>query len=252
MAKSKPYAWFLVAVAISGVWFGSLGKEPPALTTLLFWTSLVLAVEVLPVSLDLESQVTMSFPIHLAVAMIFDPWAGMIIAGIGSLDPREVKREISLHHAFFNRAQVMISVGAAAVLFTPFHGELSTLTGLEASLFLAIVGAAFVYTGTNLGLVAIWISLRQNMSVWTAIRSLPPDPAVGFWISHVLLAGLGVATAIVYSTTEYGAWAVGAFIIPLLFARLSILGARSAQRLTEKVQKQQAALLDATEQVLQE
>lgn len=246
------YAWSLVAAAIAGIWLGSVGKEPPALTTILFWTALVVAVEVLPVSLDLESQVTMSFPIHLAVAMIFDPWAGMIIAGVGSLDPRELKREITLHHAFFNRAQVAISVGVAAVFFTPFHGELDTLRGLEAGLLVAIVGAAFLYTATNLGLVAVWISLRQRVSVWTAIKSLPPDPPLGFWISHVLLAGLGVATAIVYSTTEYGAWAVGAFIIPLLFARLSILGARSAQQLTEQLQKQQAALLDATEQVFQE
>jgi two-component system, NarL family, nitrate/nitrite sensor histidine kinase NarX len=38
----------------------------------------------------------------------------------------------------------------------------------------------------------------------------------------------------------------------LLFARLSIVGARAQQRLTERIQKQQEALLEATERVLGE
>ncbi|MDQ3940697.1 MAG: sensor histidine kinase [Actinomycetota bacterium] len=62
-----------------------------------------------------------------------------------------------------------------------------------------------------------------------------------------------MATAVVYENIDnYGAWAVAAFIIPLLFARLSILGARSQQQLTEQVQKQQEALLEATERAFQE
>jgi signal transduction histidine kinase len=45
---------------------------------------------------------------------------------------------------------------------------------------------------------------------------------------------------------------VAAFLIPLLFARLSIIGARTQQELSERLQKQQEALLRASEQVFEE
>ncbi|MDQ3941294.1 MAG: hypothetical protein M3238_08090, partial [Actinomycetota bacterium] len=120
-----------MAIAVVGVWAGSLGQEPPALTTFFFWVTLLIAVEVLPVSLDFETEVTMGFPIHLAVAMIFDPSTAMVIAGLGSLDPRELRREIALHHALFNRAQTMIAVGTAAAIFTPYRSGLENLGGVE-------------------------------------------------------------------------------------------------------------------------
>jgi signal transduction histidine kinase len=45
---------------------------------------------------------------------------------------------------------------------------------------------------------------------------------------------------------------VAAFLIPLLFARLGLLGARAQQELSERLRQQQGALLKATEQVFTE
>jgi signal transduction histidine kinase len=173
----------------------------------------------------------------------------MLIAGVAALDPREVKREIALHHALFNRAQTMISVGLASWALGPFRSE---LLGADLETALGIALGASINTASNLGLVAIWIHLRQNVSVREALRSLIPKPATGFWVTYALLAGLGAATAIVYRSTQLGAWAVAAFLIPLLFARISIQGARAQQDLSEKIRRQQEALLEATEKVFHE
>ena len=252
MHREKLFAWFLVSVAIAGVWVTSSSPATPDLTTFLFWIVLLIAVELLPVSLDFESQVTMGFPILLAVAMLFDPSTAMVIAGLGSVDPRELKRQISLHSALFNRAQTMIAIGLASVVFTPLRSDLDNLGNVEASLLGAVIAAALVYTATNLALVSVFVSLQRRIRLLAAFRNLLPDPPAGFWVSYAVLAGLGVATAVVYENIDYGPWAVAAFVVPLLFARLSIVGARAQQKLTEQLQKQQKALLDATETVFQE
>ena len=100
----------------------------------------------------------------------------------------------------------------------------------------------------NLGLVTIWVNRLRGVSFAEA-RKLVPRPVLGFVAVQILLAGLGTATAAAYK--EVGPF-VAAFLIPLLFARLSILGARAQQELSERVRKQQEALLAATEKVFQE
>jgi signal transduction histidine kinase len=68
-------------------------------------------------------------------------------------------------------------------------------------------------------------------------------------MAQALLAGLGIATAAAYQ--RIGAF-VAAFLIPLLFARLSLIGARTQAELSERLRQQQATLLKATEQVFAE
>ena len=109
--------------------------------------------------------------------------------------------------------------------------------------------AAIAYVFVNLGLVAIGLSVTRGIRLPTALNHLIPKPAPGFWMAQSLLAALGVATAAAYQ--QVGAF-VAAFLIPLLFARLGILGARAQQELSERLRQQQATLMQATEQVFTE
>ena len=76
-------------------------------------------------------------------------------------------------------------------------------------------------------------------------------PIAGSWL--LVLPGvaghLGAAMAAAYE--ELGAF-VAAFLIPLLFARLGLLGARDKQELSERLRQQQGSPLKATEQVFKE
>ena len=234
----------LACISVFGLSFGS--REPfPPLTTFLLWISLLVAAEALPVSLGFHTQVSMAFPIALAVSLLFDPVTAMLILGIGNFDVREFRREISISQAVFNRGQTMLAAAAASAVARVGGSE--PLIFPENLLWVSLAGAAYI--SVNLGLVSVAISTTREVPITSAMRRLVPQPATGFWIAQALLAALGVATAAAY--LEVGAF-VAAFLIPLLFARLGILGARAQQELSERLRQQQAALLKATEQIFNE
>jgi signal transduction histidine kinase len=242
-------AWVLV-VATMSITISLYSREtgaPPSAAEFIFWIALLLAAELLPVSLGFKTQVTMSFPITVAVAIHFhdQPAIAMTIAGLGSFDVRELRREIPLWHALFNRAQLMLAVGAAAAVISamggrPFDFPLGAL---------AIALAAIVHFVVNLGIVGLWVNRFRAVPLDVALKSMPPRPVGGFVVSQAMLAGLGAATAAAFSEIHFF---VAVFLIPLLFARLSILGARAQQVLGERVREQQRSLLEATEKVFQE
>jgi signal transduction histidine kinase len=222
----------------------------PAIGTFLFWTGLLAASELLPVSLGFGAQVTMSFTVHLGVAIVFraEPGVAMLIAGLGAVDVREFKRDLELHKTLFNRAVMMLSVGAAVIPFALYH-----VNGKSPFQLIPIAAAALLHLIANLSFVAAAVRFERGVPIRETFKSLIPKPVAGFAISYVLLTLLGVATALAYlEVPEYGAWAVAAILIPLLFARLSIIGARTQQELSERLQKQQQELLNATERVFQE
>lgn len=220
----------------------------PAISTYIFWIALLAAVELLPVSLGFGTEVTMAFPIYLALAILFrdQPWVAMTITAIGSTDPREFTHEVPIWRALFNRAQSVLTVAAAAGVLALYDGNLFEFPEGH----FVIGAAAIARLVLNLGIVATMVRLYFGQPYREAMRGLLPAPIAGFFISYLLLTGLGVVTAIAY--VRIGATAVAAILIPLFFARLSIVGARTQQELSEKLATQQKALLEATEKVFQE
>ena len=248
MKRAEAFAWLVVllaAVALTAA--GASPFEVPLVTTFLFWLTLRILADLLPVALGFGSEVTMAYPLMVAIAIIFDPLVAMVIAGLGALDQREFRREIPLWRSLFNRGEFMLATGAMVGLIEVAPGDpLKSPEGM-----VAIAAGAVAFVIVNLGLVTMIMHLYLSIPVAKAVDILVPKPAAGFMLSQAVLAGLGVVTAYVYET-ELGAFAVTAILIPLLFARLSILGARAQQELSERVRKQQEALLEATERVFQE
>ena len=223
----------------------TLSEPFPDVSTAIFWVALLLGAELLPVSLGYQSQVTMAFPLALAIAIVFEPGVAMAIAGLGAFDVREFRREIPIWHALFNRAQLALATGIASWIVLD-HGA-DAFSFPAGPILIGLAAAGFVLI--NLGLVGLGLHFLRGVHLRTAFSNLVPSPAAGFWFSQALLAALGAATAAAYE--EVGAF-VAAFLIPLLFARLGLLGARAQQELSERLRQQQAALLKATEQVFNE
>jgi signal transduction histidine kinase len=241
MERARSFGWFVVALAGAAMFYlVSLGVRWPPLGEFLFWVILLMSAELLPVSLGFQTQVTMSFPIALAAAITYrsQPAVAMAIAGLGAFDARELRHEIPIWHALFNRAQLMLAVGAAA-------GIVLALRGGAIGMALGALG----YSLVNLFLVATLVTQLRGAPLRAVLEAMFPKPVGGFVTVQALLGGLGAATAAAYQ--EIGFF-VAAFLIPLLFARLSILGARAQQELGERVRLQQRSLLDATERVFAE
>ncbi len=56
----------------------------------------VAAVDLIPVPAWGGMQLSLSFPLLLGVAIVFEPPVAMLIALAGSVDPREFRRQVSL------------------------------------------------------------------------------------------------------------------------------------------------------------
>lgn len=245
MDRSKVFAWSVVAVT-AGIFTLLLSDgvgDVPSVSALLFWIGLLAAVELLPIYLGYGAELTMGDSMILAIVMLFSPEIAMLIVGIGSFDPRELSGRIPLHKALFNRAQYMLSVAAAAIPFALFDGPFE---------FLPIVLAALLRLVVNLGLVGAAVAVERRTSVRNILVELVPRPVAGFALSYATLAGLGVVAALVYVRIDNGEWAVAAILIPLLFARMSIIAARRQSELAEQLSKQQGQLLKVSEKVFQE
>lgn len=87
---------------------------------------MVAATDLLPVQLWRNLNLALSLPIVLAAAFVYPPEIAAGIAFLGSLDPREIKREVSIAHGLFNRSQVAISAAAASIVFHAFGTDLQT------------------------------------------------------------------------------------------------------------------------------
>ena len=246
MTAIKAYAWtaVLVTAALTGLAFYAFEPTLPV-GEILFWAVLLAAAELLPVTLGFETRVTMGFPIMIAAAIIYEPPVAMVIAGLGSFDSRELRRDLPLHRAVFNRAQTMLAAGAASIVVHLGPGE-----GLNPGL---VIAAAFSDFIVNLGLVAGAVHYQEGIAFTKVLRAIPPKPIGGFALSYLLLTGLGAATAVAYSRVDGGGeWVVIAILVPLLFARMTIQGAKAQEELSQKVRRQQEALLAASESVFQE
>ena len=243
--SSKAYFWGVVVltVPITVVAFWEPDGAFP-LGGIIFWALLLAAAELLPVTLGYQAQVTMGFPILMAAAIVYEPAVAMTIAGIGFFDLRELRREQPLHQALFNRAQTMLAAGAASAVI--HYGVESLYVG-------RVLAAALAYTTLNLGLVAGAVHFLRRIPYKDALRAITPSPVTGFALTYLLLTALGAATAFAYREVgDAGEWVVVAILVPLLFARMAIQGAKAQQEMSEKIQRQQEALLDASETVFQE
>ncbi len=120
--STRVYCWVVVC-ATAAILASQLASDPApiSLGALLFWIILLMAVDLLPVSLGYNAEVMLGIPILLAIALLFQPWIAMTIAGLGAIDLREFRREIPLSRAAFNRAQLMLAVGATSALLSPYR-----------------------------------------------------------------------------------------------------------------------------------
>src|SRR5215831_8619770 len=77
---------------------------------LILWALVIALVELLPVPSWRGLQISTGFPLMMAVAFLYLPWAAAATAFLGASDPREFRREVSITKALFNRCQIALSV----------------------------------------------------------------------------------------------------------------------------------------------
>src|SRR5205823_6201170 len=103
---------FAYELAISLLLVGWLAVEIAHSRTLFFspmlvvWLVAIAVVDLLPLTLGSNLHFSLSFPLQLAVALIYSPPTAALAAFLGTSDPREFKRELRFTKAVFIRAQI--------------------------------------------------------------------------------------------------------------------------------------------------
>lgn len=202
---------------------------------LLLWMALVAVVDLLPVRAWRGVQMLIDFPLLMAVACIYEPWAAAGALFISSLDPREFRREVGLLRALFNRSQMAASAFLASAIFHRLGDIGSELPELAGASLAAIVGGYIV----NAGLVSLGASLLYAEPLPRVIRKLRIGHPLEFLVSYLGLGIIGLAFAKLY--VLYSFWPVVALLIPLVLARQMFFRSLAL----EKTRKQLAAAFEA-------
>ena len=202
----------------------------------LFWTVTIAVVELLPVPAWRSLRVSIGFPLLMAVAFLYPPHISGAIAFLGSSDPRELKKEVSLRRALFNRSQIALAVYVASLVF---HSFVSGTDRWGISLAAAILAVLADYA-VNSVLVSVAASLIHNVPVREVLRNLRIGSPGEFFVSYMGLGFLGVLLSRLYS--EVGWYAVAAFVMPLLLARQMFFRTRALEQATQELKEREVVL----------
>src|SRR5215211_4380831 len=137
-----------------------LASSPRDFGYLALWAAGMALADYLEVQFWRGVHLSMSFTVGIAAAMVFAPITAAGIAFIGSLDPREVRGEVPLRRALYNRSQVAAAVGLGSLAFHQFNVSVT-----DWPLVLAPAAAAVVVDGVvNTFAVVVPICVFQNSS----------------------------------------------------------------------------------------
>ena len=197
--------------------------------SILFFIVAVAVVDLIPVPAWGGMQLSLSFPILLGVAIIYDPTVAAAIAFVGSFDPREFRLQMPPLRAVFNRAQMAFSTLAGGALFHLVATAESPLLRLATGVVMAAVATYAV----NALCVATHQALLRHIGVGTVLAKMHGAAPYEFLLSYI---GLGLFGAVIARFfVREGVWSVIVFLGPLIFARQMYFRSRAlADRLAEQ------------------
>ena len=223
-AASERRRLFVVSICVvvptAGLIAGLLVRLPESFKPreVILWAALIAAVEYLPVPAWRGLTLSVGFPLLMCVAILFPPGVAGLITFLGALDPREVRREVSLDLALFNRSQVALSVIAASTVFHVFQPWPQRLDASPAWLLIVAASLAAVADyAVNAGLVTVYMSTKLRISPLEMLRQLTIGNLRDFLVGYLGLGLLGLTQAVLFEAIGY--WSLPVFLAPLLFAR---------------------------------
>lgn len=221
------------------------GQVPDQPLELLAWTALVAVAGLVPLSSGRGPVLAMDLPLLLAAAFIFGPLASGLIALLGAVDIRELKREVSWSRAVWNRSQTSISVMCASATFA-WLGDLgdwplTPLVGLLALAADASVNYVIVGFGTSLG------NRRPLLESLSAMRIGSPST---FVLTYVCFGFLGILIAEAYAT--FGLSGVLASVAPIVLGRQAFLHRSRLENVEISLERSTTALRHVDERIAAE
>lgn len=183
---------------------------------LFFWIGITLAAAALPVRLpnDVRAHLTTA-PI---LAALFDsslpnPFAACWVAAVGTLEIRDLRRQLPWYGTLFNKASYVLAAFAAGALFdvTRRFARPDDPVGTVIQIF--VVGGTFALV--NNALTLVMSSARTNAPLARVFMLTIQNMTVGI-VSQIPMGWLMAEIAL-----KVGTWATLLLMVPLLLARFS-------------------------------
>jgi signal transduction histidine kinase len=206
---------------------------------LLAWVAVVAVVELIPVPMWRAQQVSMGFPVLMAVAFLYGPIPAGLAALVGSFDPREFRRISTIMRALFNRCQIALAVVAASAIF---HSLADLKHSKAMVLILAALVAAIGDYLINTSLVAVGAGLLYGIAPYKVLGELRIGRLSEFMISYVGLGVLGLALAKFFASEGVRFWAVPIFVVPLLLGRQMFYRSKALEEAHKELQDREQVL----------
>lgn len=181
-----------------------------------FWTAITLGLGALPVRLPGGMVAfTTTAPVIAAVfdTLLPNPFAAVWIAFLGTIEIRDVRRQIPFWGTLFNRFDFVLSAFAAYLALSLSSRAVTPNDPLGIVAQIALTGLAFTFVNLLLGVSLA--SLRTN-TPFSRIWSIGVGNVV---IGVVALVPLGWLMAEI--GVKVGLWAAFLFLVPLYLARYS-------------------------------
>lgn len=213
----------------------------------LLWAVLIGAIELMPVPAWGSLTISVGFPLMIMVAIIYPPGAAALITLLGASDPLEIRREVPVATAVFNRCQVALSVLAASATF---HALADLGDSPEWLLIAAAALAAVADYVVNGGIVALYMSLRLRMNPAKVIQDLRIGALGEFLISYLGLGVLGLTLAVFH--TDIGWWSLLAFLAPVLFARQMFFRSKALEEAHKELKEREVVLRELSNTIAEE
>jgi signal transduction histidine kinase len=229
---------------VTGIRSGSLLQIDPL--EAIVWVGLVSATDLFPVTLWRNVIMSLSLPIVLAAAFLLRPETVGLLALIASGDPREIKGEVSLGHAVFNRTQIAASASLAAITFHALGGEVGVWP--------YFLGAGLVAVGVdvvvNVLLVVAASRLYEEQRARDIFDNITFRQPAAFLSTYASFGLVAILLAQAYASG--GVWALVSFVIPAFIGRQAFLKASEASTLSVAIQDKARALAHVTKRTADE
>ena len=252
-AERKPrlataFLWAVSCLSVAATISFALRERLDAtgLVQLVSWAAIVAAVDMIPIRVWGSVTVSMSFPVALAAGMIFSPAEAALIAFVGSFDPRELSRHISLAKSIFNRSQVAASVMAGSVAFHALGGTITDWPGVLVPGVVALLFDA----GVNFLLVASAVAIEDRLAPRGVLLRMFGASPWHYLAGYLLLGFLAMPLSAAFATG--GVWAVLLFLAPLVLAREMFRQTKQFLDATERIRQKDVAIRGAAGELVRE
>ena len=210
------------------------------------WGLLVAVVGLVPVPSSRGPQLGMDLPLLLAAAFLFGPVISGAIAFAGYLDLRELRGQITLTRALYNRAQTSLSVMAAAATFLLLDAQVGEWPRAAAVALVAISVDCVV----NYSFVTLASVIHDRAPSLKALSRLHFGRVGMFALCYGCFGFLGLMLAEI--RIRLGAWGLVSFVVPLLLARETFSHSRKLEDADDALYVKERALREASERIADE